>query len=155
LIPNLSLIFPILDDWQTNANAALFPSYDLISLVPLTQATFSLACLTHSMPSPLTAHIISLPLTLPRLSFYLKHTLIRTAIKNGAVFEISYVGALGGENDSLLVDAGGAENGAGAKRNWWAAARELVRVTKGKSLVVGGGVVADQDFRAPNDVANL
>jgi len=107
------------------------------------------------MPSPLTSHIISLPLTLPRLSFYLKHTLIRTAIKNGAVFEISYVGALGGENDSLLVGAGGAENGAGAKRNWWASTRELARVTKGKSLLVSGGVVAESDLRAPNDVANL
>lgn len=121
----------------------------------MTQTTFSLACLTHSMPSPLTAHIISLPLTLPRLSFHLKHTLIRTAIKNGAVFEISYVGALGGENDPVLLNAGGAENGATAKRNWWAAAREVTRVTKGKNIVVSGGVVSEADLRAPRDVANL
>ncbi|KAF8066543.1 PHP domain-like protein [Lyophyllum atratum] len=139
----------------TNANAPTFSSYDLIALVPLTQPTFSLACLTHSLPSPLTAHIISLPLTLPRLSFHLKHTLIRTAIKNGAVFEISYVGALGGENEPVLLGAGGAENGAGAKRNWWAAARELTRVTKGRSLVVSGGVVSEADLRAPIDVGNL
>ncbi|KAG6826912.1 hypothetical protein H0H92_013937 [Tricholoma furcatifolium] len=139
----------------TNANASLFMSYDLIGLIPLTQAAFSLACLTHSMPSPLTAHIISLPLTLPRLSFYLKHTLIRTAIKNGAVFEISYVGAVGGENDPLLVDAGGAENGAGSKRNWWAAAKELARVTKGRNLLISGGVMSDADLRAPKDVGNL
>lgn len=140
---------------QTNANASLFPSYDLISLVPLTQTTFSLACLTHTMPSPLTAHIISLPLTLPRLSFHLKHTLIRTAIKNGAVFEISYVGALGGENDPTLSNAGGAENGQTAKRNWWAAAKELTRVTKGKNLLVSGGVASEVDLRAPSDVRNL
>ncbi|KAG6843825.1 hypothetical protein H0H87_012884 [Tephrocybe sp. NHM501043] len=139
----------------TNANTSLFTSYDLIGLIPLTQATFSLACLTHSMPSPLTAHIISLPLTLPRLSFYLKHTLIRTAIRNGAVFEISYVGALGGENDPLLLNAGGAENGSAAKRNWWAASKELTRVTKGKSLLISGGVVSEADLRAPRDVGNL
>ncbi|KAG6888249.1 hypothetical protein C0992_009205 [Termitomyces sp. T32_za158] len=139
----------------TNANASMFASYDLIGLVPLTQATFSLACLTHSMPSPLTAHIISLPLTLPRLSYHLKHTLIRTAIKNGAVFEISYVGALGGEHHPILVDADGAENGSGAKKNWWAAAKELVRVTKGKNLLISGGVMADADLRAPKDVGNL
>ncbi|KAG5341524.1 hypothetical protein C0989_009885 [Termitomyces sp. Mn162] len=139
----------------TNANASLFTSYDLISLVPLTQATFSLACLTHSMPSPLTAHIISLPLTLPRLPFYLKHTLIRTAIKNGAVFEISYVGAIGGENYPFLVDAGGAENGPGAKRNWWAAGKELARVSKGKNLLISGGVMSDADLRAPKDIGNL
>ncbi|KAG5644440.1 hypothetical protein DXG03_008535 [Asterophora parasitica] len=139
----------------TNANASLFPSYDLIGLIPLTQATFSAACLTHSMPSPLTAHIISLPLTLPRLSFHLKHTLIRTAIKNGAVFEINYAGALGGENDPVLVNAGGAENGPAAKRNWWASAKELTRVTKGKSLLISGAVVSEADLRAPTDVGNL
>ena len=142
-------------DWQINANVSLFHAYDLIALVPTTHNTFSLACLTHSLPSPLTAHIISLPLTLPRLPYHLKHTLTRTAIKNGTVFEINYVGALGGENDAPLVEAGAAENGPAAKRNWWASTRELVRVTKGKGLLLSGGVVVDEDLRAPRDVANL
>jgi ribonuclease P/MRP protein subunit RPP1 len=48
---------------------------------------------------------------------------VRTAIKNGAVFEIAYAGALGGDGD---VSMGGGEPGAGEKRNWWDAARELV-----------------------------
>ncbi|KAJ2916642.1 hypothetical protein MD484_g3771, partial [Candolleomyces efflorescens] len=138
-----------------NANIPLCNGYDLISLVPTTHATLSLACLTHTLPSPLTAHIISLPLTLPRLPYHLKHTLIRTALKNGAVFEINYVGALGGENDPLLVDANAAENGSSAKRNWWASAREVVRVTKGKGVIVSSGVVSEGDFRAPRDIANL
>ncbi|KAJ7729107.1 PHP domain-like protein [Mycena maculata] len=138
----------------TPANAALFKPYDLIALVPTTQPTFSLACLTHSQPSVLTAHIISLPLTL-RLDFRMKHTLVRTALKNGAVFEISYVGALGGDNDSTLVEAGAAESGASAKRNWWATAKEVTRVTKGKGLIVSGGVVTEADFRSPRDVSNL
>ncbi|KAJ6541642.1 RNase P subunit p30-domain-containing protein, partial [Mycena capillaripes] len=138
----------------TLANAAIFKPYDLISLVPTTQPTFSLACLTHSQPSVLTAHIISLPLTL-RLDFRMKHTLVRTALKNGAVFEISYVGALGGDNDATLVEAGAAESGATAKRNWWATAKEVTRVTKGKGLIVSGGVVTEADFRAPKDVSNL
>ncbi|KAF8154438.1 RNase P subunit p30-domain-containing protein [Crassisporium funariophilum] len=138
-----------------NANLSLFNSYDLIALIPTTHTTFSLACLTHSLPSPLTAHIIALPLTLPRLPYHLKHTLVRTAIKNGAVFEINYVGSLGGENDATLADANAAESGSSAKRNWWAATRELVRVTKGKGLIISGGVVAEADLRAPRDVANL
>ncbi|KAF9047026.1 PHP domain-like protein [Hymenopellis radicata] len=138
-----------------NAQTSLFNSYDLISLVPTNQATLALACLTHSLPSPLTAHIISIPLTLPRLPFNLKHTLVRTAIKNGAVFEINYVGAVGGDNDTTMTDANAAENGASAKRNWWGAARELTRVTKGKGLIVSSGAVADLDFRAPDDVKNL
>ncbi|KAL0948491.1 hypothetical protein HGRIS_011057 [Hohenbuehelia grisea] len=138
-----------------NANLSLFQSYDIISLLPTTAASFSLACLTHSLPSPLTAHIISLPLTLPRLPFHMKHTLIRTALKNGAVFEITYAGALGGDPDLTTADAGAAEGGAGAKRNWWAAARELCRVTKGKGLVVGSGAVNEADLRGPRDVANV
>jgi ribonuclease P/MRP protein subunit RPP1 len=140
---------------QINANIPLCSGYDLISLVPTTHATLSLACLTHTLPSPLTAHIISLPLTLPRFPYHLKHTLIRTALKNGAMFEINYVGALGGENDPLLVDANAAENGPSAKRNWWASAREVVRVTKGKGVIVSSGVVSEADFRAPRDIGNL
>ncbi|EMD32364.1 hypothetical protein CERSUDRAFT_23264, partial [Gelatoporia subvermispora B] len=134
----------------TNSNASIFSGYDLIALAPTTAASFSLACLTHTLPSPLTAHIISLPLTLPRLPFNLRHTLVRSALKNGAVFELNYVGALGGEGD-----VGGGEAGAGAKRNWWAAAREVARVTKGKGVLVSGGVVNSGDLRAPRDVANL
>ncbi|KAL4257386.1 RNase P protein component 3 family protein [Pleurotus pulmonarius] len=138
-----------------NANIPIFNSYDLISLLPTSATTFSLACLTHSLPSPLTAHIISLPLTLPRLPFRMKHTLIRTALKNGAVFEINYIGALGGENDPCLVTADAAINDSSAKRNWWAASRELCRVTKGKGILVSSGAIADADLRAPRDIGNI
>ncbi|KAF7419223.1 hypothetical protein PC9H_001810 [Pleurotus ostreatus] len=138
-----------------NANIPMFNSYDLISLLPTSATTFSLACLTHSLPSQLTAHIISLPLTLPRLPFRMKHTLIRTALKNGAVFEINYIGALGGENDPCLVNADAAINDSSAKRNWWAASRELCRVTKGKGILVSSGAVADADLRAPRDIGNI
>jgi ribonuclease P/MRP protein subunit RPP1 len=88
---------------------------DLLSLVPTTSANLSLACLVQSQPSPLTAHIISLPLTLPRLPFHLKHTLVRIAIKNGAVFEINYAGAIGGESDPELVNAAHAASTKAAK----------------------------------------
>lgn len=85
----------------------------------------------------------------------MKHTLVRTAIKNGSVFEINYVGAVGGEQDSVMMQAGVAETGASAKRNWWSAARELVRVTKGKGLLLSGGVALNGDLRAPRDIGNL
>ncbi|TFK47451.1 PHP domain-like protein [Heliocybe sulcata] len=123
----------------TNNHQPLVAPYDLLSLAPTTHGSFSLACLTHTLPSPLTTHIISLPLTLPRLPFHLKHTTVRTALKNGAVFEINYAGAMEGEG----------------KRNWWAGARELVRVTKGKGVLVSGSVNNEWDLRAPRDVANL
>ncbi|KAH9918194.1 PHP domain-like protein [Epithele typhae] len=133
----------------TNGHAALVAPYDLLALAPTTAASFSLACLTHTQPSPLTTHIIALPLTLPRLPFNLRHTLVRTALANGAVFEINYAGALGADGES----AGGGESNAGAKRNWWAAAREVARVTKGKGVLVSGGVSSEADLRAPRDVA--
>ncbi|KAH7890653.1 RNase P subunit p30-domain-containing protein [Phlebopus sp. FC_14] len=132
----------------TSANASIVELYDLVSLVPTTASTFSSACLTHSLPSPLTAHIISLPLTAPRLPFHLKHTL------NGAVFEINYAGALG-DTESNQVNVGVSDSSISAKRNWWAAAREVVRVTKGKGIIVSGGVYNGADYRAPKDVQNL
>ncbi|KIY47741.1 PHP domain-like protein, partial [Fistulina hepatica ATCC 64428] len=138
----------------TAANATLFNGYDIIGLVPTTQGALSLACLTHSQPSSLTAHIISVPLTLPRLPYRMKHTLVRTALKNGVVFEIMYAGAIG-DSDPALVDVGAAENGGAAKRNWWASARELVRVTKGKGLIVSSGVHRDVELRAPRDIGNI
>ncbi|KAL4251140.1 RNase P protein component 3 family protein [Abortiporus biennis] len=138
-----------------NANASLFASYDLLALMPTTAGSFSLACLSHTLPSNLTTHIISLPLTLPRLPFNLKHTLVRSALKNGAVFELSYVGALGGEGDGGISALGGVEGGSAAKRNWWAAAREVVRVTKGKGIIVSSGAANQSDLRAPRDVGNL
>ena len=81
--------------------------------------------------------------------------MVRTAIKNGAVFEISYVGALGGDIDPALGVFGGSEGGASVKRNWWAAAREVVRVTKGKGIIVTGAATNVADLRAPRDVGNL
>ncbi|KAG9309685.1 PHP domain-like protein [Chiua virens] len=138
----------------TTANAAIADAYDLIALAPTSAATFSAACLTHSQPSPLTAHIITLPLTLPRLPFHLKHTLVRTAIKNGTVFEINYAGALGDPESSHAAPSV-TDTGLTAKRHWWAAAREVVRVTKGKGIVVSGGVIGEADYRAPRDVQNL
>lgn len=79
----------------------------------------------------------------------MKHKVVRAALRNGAVFEINYTGALGGAEET---DGG---EGAGAKRNWWAGAREVVRVTKGKGVVVSGGVTGELELRAPRDVGNL
>ena len=65
--------------------------------------------------------------------------MVRTALRNGAVFEIPYASALDGT----------------AKRNWWATAREVVRVTKGKGVIVTGGSMDVADLRAPRDIGNL
>ncbi|KZS87256.1 PHP domain-like protein [Sistotremastrum niveocremeum HHB9708] len=125
----------------TNNAAVYFATFDILALQPTTAATFSATCLTHTLPSPLTVHIISLPLTLPRLPFHFKHTLVRSALKNGACFEIDYGGALHLDETS--------------RRNWWAGSREVMRVTKGKGLVYGWGGEDIASLRGPRDVANL
>jgi ribonuclease P/MRP protein subunit RPP1 len=68
----------------------------------------------------------------------LKHTIVKAAIKNGAMFEICYAGA-------LQVDEG-------VRRAWWGCAREAVRACS-KGIVFSSG--GEENFRAPRDVANL
>lgn len=157
---------------QTAQNTSMLNGYDLLSLTPTTPATLSLACLTHTLPSPLTTHIISLPLPSSGSSSAsasssvsrIKHTLVRTTKRNGAVFEVVYVGALGGEGSDALNETGGeaasstnisANARSEVKRMWWAAAREIVRVAKGTGVIVSGGAAETMDLRAPRDVGNL
>ncbi|KAJ1305450.1 hypothetical protein OPQ81_000460 [Rhizoctonia solani] len=118
-------------------------SYDIIALQPTTPNTFSLACLSHTQPSPTTAHIISIDAAsaTPQLPFRMKPSMVRTAIRNGGVFEISYAGALASDES--------------ARRNWWSGAREIARATKGKGLLLSGGAQVTSDLRAPMDAINL
>ncbi|KAL4066085.1 RNase P subunit p30-domain-containing protein [Scleroderma citrinum] len=124
----------------TSINALAVESYDLLSLVLTTSTTCSLVRLAYSLPSPLTTDVISLPLTSPRLPFLLKHTLVQAAIKNGATGGLAF---------------GVSDSGLNTKRNWWAAAQEVVRTTKGKGIIVSGGALAEADYRGPRDVQNL
>lgn len=140
ILKRLSLILSDDPPSLSPQTAPVLSHYDMLAIHPTSPTSFSHACLTSSIPSPHTAHIIALPLTLPRLPFHLKHTLVRTALKNGAVFELAYSGAVGPESD---------------RRNWWGAAREVVRVTKGKGILLSGGTVDDTQLRAPRDAANL
>ena len=68
-----------------------FNAYDLIALIPTTHNTFSSACLTHSLPSQVTAHIILLLLT----TISHKAHSYQTAIKNGAVLRFTTLELLG------------------------------------------------------------
>ncbi len=76
------------------------------------------------------------------MPFFFKHTLVRMAIKNGAVFEVAYSPAVGGAGDS-------------ERRNWWANVRELTRVTMGKGVIFSSGSSGVGDVRAAGDVVNM
>ena len=72
----------------------------------------------------------------------------------GPVLPLHVAGAVSGssgEGSSSGVD----REAEGLRRNWWAAAREVMRVTKGKGLVVSGGAENVGDIRAPRDAENL
>lgn len=128
---------------QVNGNTEILKSYDIIALCPTTATTFSLACLTHSVPSPIAAHIITFDLhSAPRLPFFLKLSTLKVAVKNGAVFEIPYF---------PIVKRGMGDK---ARRNWWSTAKEVVRVLGGKGLIFAGGGY-EGDVRGAKDVINL
>lgn len=143
ICPLRLLSFQIFDHLsQSTQNIAVLSSYDILAVQPFTSGTFSAACLTLSVPSQITTHIISIPIShAARLPFYLKHTLVRTAISNGSFFEIDYAGALTSDDSE--------------RKFWWGGIREVIRVTKGKGLLLSGGIEADKDARAPRDAANL
>ncbi|KAG9003030.1 hypothetical protein FRB94_002850 [Tulasnella sp. JGI-2019a] len=125
------------------SNTDALKAYDLIALCPTTPTTFQQACLTYSVASPLTAHVITFDLQAnQRLPFFMKMSLVRTAMKNGAVFEIRYC---------TTIKRNSAER---SRRNWWINAKEVVRATGGKGLVFTGGGL-DSEVRAPKDVENL
>ena len=128
---------------QTNNNTEALKAYDIIALSPTTPASFTLACLTHTVPSPIAAHIISLDLhSNPGLPFLRKLSTVKTAIKNGAAFEICYSPA--------VRKSTGDKN----RRNWWVNAKEVVRTTGGKGVIFTSKAV-EADVRGPKDVVNL
>lgn len=62
---------------------------------------------------------------------------------------MNYSGAFGSDPDAFETSS------PAVKRNWWAAAREVIRVTKGKGVIISGGITNEPDLRGPRDVVNL
>lgn len=62
---------------------------------------------------------------------------------------MNYSGAFGSDPDAFETAS------PTIKRNWWAAAREVIRVTKGKGVIVSGGITNEADLRNPRDIINL
>ncbi|KAJ9097231.1 hypothetical protein QFC21_004900 [Naganishia friedmannii] len=127
----LSRITITLDDSSQHGlnavNSAALSSYDLIAVIPTTANAFSNACLKLSEPGPNQVSIISLPLHQNhRMPFFAKRSLVKTALRNGAVFEIPYAQALGTSDPSLARKY---------RQNFLTNAREVIRVV----LAVSGG----------------
>nr|ASF90188.1 hypothetical protein SPAR05921 [Bartheletia paradoxa] len=126
----------------TNANVSLLSTFDILAVRPLTETAFQSACLSLTALAPHSIDIISLDLaSSPRLPFHLKRSTVSKALEGGAVFEICYTGAVSGE--------------IGERRNLIAGAREVIRITGGKGVVLSGEVEEMMGLRGPFDVINL
>ena len=118
-------------------------SWDLLSVMPTTEATFSLACLTLTELKPMSIDIIALDLSASsRLPFHLKRSTVSNALENGAVFEIAYT--------AMLDDEDGRR-----RRNIVSAGRDLIRITGGKGIILSSAASELLGVRGPNDVMNL
>ncbi|KAI8867232.1 PHP domain-like protein, partial [Ramicandelaber brevisporus] len=120
----------------SGSNSALAP-FDIIAVQPTNERMFLLACQSMEVD------IISIDLT-ERLSFQLKHNAIGLAISRGIMFEIKYSPAIVNPTSvrPLLINN----------------ALNLVRVTRGKHLILSSGYAAKNGFggmRPPHDVMNM
>lgn len=108
-------------------------SYDILAVQPTTEKTFQIAC------QQLEVDIIVLDLT-QRLPFYLKHPSINSAISRGIVFEITYSPAL---------------RDVTTRRNMMSNAMSLVKVTKGKNIIVSSQLLSLLELRGTFDIMNM
>lgn len=131
-----------------SANAQALQQYDLLSVTPTTETAFQHACITLSELKPFSIDIISLDLAAaPRLPFHLKRSTVGAALANGVVFEITYGAAITSIHDTPDVSA--------ARRNIFAGARDLLRATNGKGVIISSSALDALGLRAPYDVMNL
>ncbi|GAA5937206.1 hypothetical protein JCM1841_002326 [Sporobolomyces salmonicolor] len=135
-----------------NSTAALYPSQTtLLSLTPTTLTSFSHTALSLSPPSAFSPTLVTLDPSLhPRLPFPLKRGLISSLSRAGVGFELVLRGVT--RQDEAGEQAGEAGR---RRRNWIAGAREVVRATAGKGVVISSGAVRAGEMRASEDLINL
>lgn len=133
------------------ANSNALQNYDLLAVMPLTESGFQHACITMSELKPFSVDIISLDLAAaPRLPFHLKRSTVGAALANGVVFEITY-----GSATDTSSSAMGDQDLSAARRNLFSGAREILRATNGKGVIISGAVMDVLGLRAPYDVLNM
>jgi ribonuclease P/MRP protein subunit RPP1 len=115
-----------------NNNSSLL-QFDILAIQPQNDKVFQQACTTFDVD------IITLDMT-GRLPFNLKHTTVGLAVTRGIHFEITYSASLRDAN---------------ARRYLLSNAANLVRVTRGKNVIVSSQAQRALEVRGPYDVANL
>ncbi|CAG8438684.1 3550_t:CDS:2 [Funneliformis caledonium] len=116
----------------TSANSAT-SSYDIVAVQPTSEKIFQNACGTYEID------IISLEMG-SRLPFYIKHGPVGLAIERGIYFEICYAPAI---------------RDAASRRHLITNAQNLVRVTRGKNIIITSEAQRAMELRGPYDIVNL
>ncbi|CAG8744988.1 6969_t:CDS:2, partial [Gigaspora rosea] len=128
---------------QTPTNNAL-STYDILAVRPTNEKTFQNACNT------LEIDIISLEMG-SRLTFYLKHSIVGLAIERGIFFEISYAPAIRGMFHYYIILL----EYSTSRRHLISNAQNLVRVSRGKNIIITSEAQRAMELRGPYDIVNL
>ncbi|XP_022755700.1 uncharacterized protein LOC111303589 [Durio zibethinus] len=116
-----------------NSGNPVLKTYDVVAVRPLNQNAFDQACEKAEVD------IIAIDFS-DKLPFRLKLHMVKTAIKRGVYFEITY--------SDLIVDVH-------LRRQMISNAKLLVDWTRGKNLIFSSAAPSVCEVRGPNDVANL
>jgi len=116
-----------------NTNNGNLSKFDIIAVRPTTEKLFIACC------KDLDVDIISLDMG-QRIEYPLRHTTIKLAVDRGIHFEITL--------SDCLKDSG-------CRRYLIYNAMNLVRVTRGKNIIISSAAEKLMDIRSPYDIANL
>ncbi|KAH7056827.1 ribonuclease P/MRP protein subunit RPP1 [Linnemannia elongata] len=123
----------ISQNYGLNTNNPSIASYDILAVNPTNEKLFQAACGTFEVD------IISLDMS-ARLPFYLKHSTVGLAVERGIYFELCY---------------GAAIRDATARRNLISNAQSLIRVTRGKNIIISSQAMRAMELRGPYDIVNF
>ena len=108
-------------------------SYDIVSVQPTNEKLF------QQISQAVECDVISFDMT-SRMPFYIKHPQVNLAIERGVSFEILYAPAIRDE---------------GLRKHTITNALELIRVCKGRNVVMSSGAERTIELRGPYDIINL
>ena len=123
------------DPSQNYRLATLAAAYDILAIRPTNEKSLVQAC-------SLECDIISLDVG-TRFPFYFKHTTLSGALQRGIKFEICY-------GPGVLNSDGGS-----SRRNLISNATQLIRASRGRSLILSSEAKTALACRAPADVVNM
>eukprot|EP00158_Paraphelidium_tribonemae_P001882 Partr_v1_DN24900_c0_g1_i2_m29910 putative ribonuclease p len=118
---------------KINSGSNAISSYDIIAARPENEKAFQQCCKDANVD------IISLDMT-TRLPFQLKFSTVNSAVQRGLYMEICY---------------GGCIRDSGQRKNIISNAMSLIRVTRGRNIILSSGAERANELRSPHDVINL